>query len=74
MAKGVFLFKDSDGEEPSLITKYISPDQKGIGDIDADLLYKISQKHGMTENTSNIQDTLSYRTSESKYFSIYIWK
>ncbi|MBD3350074.1 MAG: hypothetical protein GF364_01130, partial [Candidatus Lokiarchaeota archaeon] len=72
MANGLILFKDKDSSNAIIVSQYIVDEKSGSVKISGNLLNKISVKHGVFGDSGGIRTTLSYRTEESKYLSVYI--
>ncbi|MBN2156411.1 MAG: hypothetical protein JW776_10235 [Candidatus Lokiarchaeota archaeon] len=66
MANGVLIFKIVGNTRPEIIAKY------NDDGFDSNLARKIANKHTIYGEEAHPKDMLSYRTDESKYYSIYI--
>jgi hypothetical protein len=71
MAKGTFLFKIKEKSNPTTIANYLLVEIEGKLKITSELMNKISTKQGISQDTSHIRKTISYR-EDWKYFSIYV--
>jgi hypothetical protein len=75
MAKGIFLYKYTEKSQPEMMEKYYIDEIESKIDISNSLLTKIAEKHKIYDNLSaGLKRSLSYRTEDRKYFSIYIAK
>ncbi|MHA1728832.1 MAG: hypothetical protein ACTSWY_08880 [Promethearchaeota archaeon] len=74
MAYGLFIFRDLEGETPTVIAKYFKDEIKEKVEINTEMLEKIVKKHKKFSENTEFKKILSYRTIEYKFFALLIQK